>query len=438
MKLQYLLPINKEKPFSILFPETLVYLGMASLGYAIPTSHSNTCESVGVIFILLGCFVSNRQKKEWGISHNPLNIPLILLFVTILISLTSCYHLSYTLNEIRGEFLTYTFLFYALAGFCKDRGNLYRVLSIFFLGNLLALFLFFYQFYTCNFNQGQFVASLGAKQLFSNGLTETSSYFLIFSSLYYAALFFVTRKKSLVWVTILLLFNLYMLYSSYQRAGVAGMAMVSFVPLLFLSKTYKNRIYFIIPVLLSLFFFIGLTPIKDKFNSKSWQPIIHWQFDKLDRKDAVQVRVLLYDHFWQSFKNHPFVGYGYGRSNLKKIDEESNKPRPDGYTHSHNTFFNFTLQTGVQGLAALLFLLFTQYRVFFKGLKRAREPLDCLVFAGALCLMAGFWTRMLFDDVYDSGTALAYWLVMGMAVGLYMKITEERNCCSLGAISLRD
>ncbi len=427
MKLQYLLPTYKKKPFSILFPENLVYLGLASLGYAIPTSHTNTCESVGVIFILLGCFVVNRQKKEWGISHNPLNIPLILLFVTILISLASCYHLSYTLNEIRGEFLTYTFLFYALAGFCKDRENLYRVLAIFFLGNLVALLLFFYQFYTCNFNQGQFVASLVSKQLFSNGLTETSSYFLIFSSLYYAALFFVSRKKSLACVAVLLSLNLYMLYLSYQRAGLAGMAMVVFVPLLFLRKTYKNRIYLIIPVLLFLFVLVGLTPIKDKFNNKSWQPIIHWQFDKLDKKDALQVRVLLYDHFWHSFKNHPFVGYGYGRSNLKKIDRENSEPRPDSYTHVHNTFFNFALQTGVQGLAAFLFLLFVQFRVFLLGIKNAREPFDCLVFAGALCLMAGFWTRMLFDDVYDSGTALAYWIVVAMAVGLYTKINDERN-----------
>lgn len=430
MNFKHLFYLFKGKSFTILFPEVLVYLGLIFLGYAIPTSHTNTLESVGVILILLGCFALKLVKKDWEISSNPLNLPLALLFCVILLSLLSCYRLPYSVNEIRGEFLTYTFLFYALAGFCKKRANLNRVVLIFCLGNFLALLLFFYQFYTCDFNQAEFVNSLATKKLFSSGLTEVSSYFLIFSALYYAFLFFVSRKIYFVSVCILLMANIYMMYLAYQKAAVVAMAVVVFVPFLFFRKISGYKKCIMIPVFLFLTVLFMLTPIKAKFNCKSWQPILHWQSEKLDKKNSVQVRVLIYEHFWHSLKKHPFVGYGYGRSNLKAIDTESNIPRFDGYSHGHNTFFNFTLQTGVQGLAALLFLLFTQYRVFFKGMEYAREQNDRLIFAGALCLMAGFWTRMLFDDVYDSGTALAYWIVMAMAVGLFLKIKDERHCLS--------
>ncbi|OKY75620.1 MAG: hypothetical protein BM485_07810 [Desulfobulbaceae bacterium DB1] len=408
--------------------ESLVYLGLTLLVYAIPTNHTNTFEGAGVIFVLIGCFVLKYIKNDWKFRLNPLHPPIFLLFTVILFSIFSCFDLSYTLNEIRGEFLTYIFLFYALAGFCAERERLYLVLAIFFLGNLLALFLFFYQFYDNDFIQLKFVRSLATKKLFSKGLTEVSSYFLIFSSLYYASLYFVSGKKYVLLTSILLICNIYMLYLSYQRAGIVAMAVVLLVPLMFYRQFSPKRIFYImLPVMIALVFFVMVTPIKSKFMGRNWEPILSKHLDKFDQKDAIQVRFLLYEHFWQSFKQHPFVGYGYGRSNLKKVDKETVNSRPNSLTHGHNTFFNFTLQTGVQGLVALLFLLFVQFSVFFKGMRLSTSQFERFVFAGTLCLMCGFWARMLFDDVYDSGIALAYWMVMAMAVGLYLDVRKQKT-----------
>jgi len=407
--------------------ELLVYLGLSCLVYAIPINHSNTFQSIGVVLILIGSLGLKYVEKDWKIRENPLNIPLLLLTLVIFLSLFSCYRLSYTLNEIRGEFLTYVFLFYALTGFCRERERLRRVLLIFCLGNLVALLLFFYQFFMNDFRQTDFMLSLATKMLFSKGLTEVSSYFLIFSSFYYAALYFPLGKKKLMLSVFLLILNSYMLYLSYQRAGIVAMFFVSMVPLLFFKYIPRGRGYIIAAVLLILFIFVMITPIKSKFMNENWQPIIPGSYDKLDSSNSVQVRILLYHHFWQSFKHHPFVGYGYGRANLKKVDTESSNPRPGNFTHAHNTFFNITLQTGLQGLFTLLFLLVMQYKVFFKGLKLACEPFESFIFAAALCVMSGFWIRMMFDDVYNSGVALTYWIVMGITVGLFLQIKDRRT-----------
>lgn len=411
----------------LFYTELLVYLGLSCLVYAIPINHTNTFQTIGMVLIVSGCIGLKYIEKDWNIRENPLTIPLLLLASVILLSLFSCYRLSYTLNEIRGEFLTYIVLFYLLTVFCKKRERLRRVLLIFGLGNLLALVLFFYQFSLNNFRQTDFMMSLASKMLFSKGLTEVSSYFLIFSSFYYAALYFLNGKEKLMLSVFLLILNSYMLYLSYERAGIVAMVFVSMVPLLFFKYIPRGRGYMIAAVLLILFIFVMLTPIKSKFMNENWQPIISGSYDELDSSNSVQVRILLYQHFWQSFKHHPFVGYGYGRANLKKVDTESSKPRPGNFTHAHNTFFNFTLQTGLQGLFTLLFLLVMQYKVFFKGLKLACDPFERFIFAAALCIMSGFWVRMMFDDVYHSGVSLTYWIFMGIAVGLFLQIKDRRT-----------
>ncbi len=417
----------KEKPLVIFSPEVLVYLGLVLLGYAIPTSHTNAIESGGLIFVLLGCLGLKLSNRDFKLKDNPLYLPFGLFFAVILLSIPWSYNLGDSLNAIRGEFLTYTLLFFALSGFCHKREHLYRVMALLCLGNVFGVLLFAWHFYVVGFNQNQFAGLLAAKQIFNNGPVGASSYFIMFAAVCYAGLFFLPGKKNFFLISLLLALNLCSLYLSYQRAGIVAIGVVLFMPFVVWRMVAVKRLYLMLPVLLCLVVLFFLTPIRGKFQTNSWQVILSGDLATLDARDPLQVRVLIANHFWQPFKKHPFIGYGYGRSNLQKIDLESVKPRPGGLTHAHNSVFNFMLQTGVQGLVAFLLLLFMQIKICLKGIKCANNYGERFVFAGGLFLQIGFWVRMLFDDVYNSGTALMYWMVMAVIVGLFSILKAEQH-----------
>ncbi len=328
--------------------------------------------------------------------------------------------------------MTYTVLFYAVVDFGRERKELYRLLFLLLLANLLALCLLFCQFFLNHFNQAEYLFSLSEKKMFSKGLPAESTYFLTASSFYYAALFFLWQKRYLLPTVALLSVNLYLLYLSYQRAGILAMAVVVMVPLFFCRGSITKRLGVTASLVLALFLLLMTTPIKSKFIYNNWRQTISGQFlDHPDSSDSVHLRLGIQWYFLQYFKEHLLVGVGYGKSNLRKVDVESSQPRPGGVIHAHNVFFDFALQTGLQGLAAYLLLLFAQFRVAVQGIKRSTGRFDRFVFTAALCFMSGFWVRMQFDDVYRSGTALAYWLITALTVSLWSVIS--RDCKTISA-----
>ena len=420
---------EKGEPIPSFSSQLMVYFGFFLIVCTIPINHTNTIESAGVILALVGIIGCRAVRNDWKINSNPLNVPILFVIAVILLSLLSAYNLSYTLNQLWSEFLTYTVLFYAVADFCRERKIIYRFLFLFFLANLLALCLFFYQLYLNDFSLACFQLSLADKKYFSKGLPAESTYFLFISSFYYTALYYLKQKRFFLLAGTLLAINLYLLYLSYQRAGILAMGVVVIVPLFFWRQIVAKRISIVVSLtLILLVLLVIVTPIKSKFIYRNWSETISGQFvDNPDRNDSIQLRLGAQRFFLQYFRHHLFTGVGYGKSNLRKIDESSSRPCPGGAIHAHNVFFDFALQTGVQGLAAFLLLVFAQFRVAVQGLKQSTELFDRFVFTGALCYMSGFWVRMQFDDVYRSGTALAYWMIMAITVSLSLIVRSGQK-----------
>ena len=408
-------------------PEKVVYLGLLFLGYSLPTSHSNAFESGGVVLVLLGCWSLKYLRKDFKLKPNPLYVPLGLFFAVILLSLPWSFDIGESFDSIRSEFLTYTLLFFALSGFCQKREQRYKVMLLLCLGDIFAVSIFCWHMYAVDFNQAKFVSLLSGKNIFNNGPTGASSYFLIFTSFYYAGLFFLKGQKVFFITSALFIVNLGCLFLSYQRASIVALVVVLFMPLVLWRSIELKRVGVLLLVLSCSICLFVVTPISAKFKTDSWRVIVSSDITKLDKNDSLQVRVLIMNHFWQAFKKHPFVGYGYGHSNLKKVDLESADSRPGGLTHAHNSIMNFMFQTGVQGGLAFLFLIFMQVKACVQGFKGTRDPVERFVFVGGLFLLTGFWVRMLFDDVYDSGTALMYWLVMAVVLGLFSRLNAKKE-----------
>ena len=416
--------ITEGTDFRLYSLDTLFFFGLSLIIFTLQFNHIKGTSNTGITIVLLSWIIQKVISKDWKIRTNPLLIPIVILFATTLISLISCYNFSYTLSRIRGEILTLSLLFIAIADFCNTHNKTYIILYLFLISNLFTILLFLSVFCVYHFNIHDFVNSVASKQLFFTGLPHSSAYFLFSTTLIYSALYYIKYMK---WYFILVpyfLLNLFFLFICNQRGALIGFFCVLFVHFLFFKQHRKRSFYTILFIFIISGIIVITTPFKTILIHEDWSKIAKLNFSSKNKEDSVQVRIHIQQYFFQYLKKHPFKGVGYGRKNLRKVEKVLTIPKPT-LTHAHNVFFNIALQTGLQGLLALLYLIFIQFKMTLNGFKESRHNLDRFLFLGTFLFMIGIWSRMQIDDVFRYGTALGYWIVMGMITSLWLNIKQE-------------
>jgi len=116
-------------------------------------------------------------------------------------------------------------------------------------------------------------------------------------------------------------------------------------------------------------------------------------------------------------RERPFQGIGFGRSSFTEAFPEFRARHQPLLWHAHNTLLNFTFQTGIQGLAALLWIMGT---VLFHCLRRAgpgTDPWGRFFSLATGVMVIGFLIRNFFDDFFVDDNALMFWFLTGTALG---------------------
>ena len=405
--------------------ETIILFGLALIIFSIPFNHINAIKSAGIIMALFGWLSYKAIRREWKIRYNPLFFPIAVFLAAVLISLFTCYDFHYTLKRIRGEILTLILLFIIITDYCTHKDKIYIIFYFFLGGNILALILFLVQFYYNDFSIIKFTFSIARKEFMSKGLPHTSIYFLLSTTFIYIAFYYVKRLKWFLALIPYFLVNMFLLLVSNQRAALVGMVCV-FLAHFILLKEHRRKSFVVILIIFGVSTaFVLFTPLKTIIVHEDWSKIIKMDLSSESKYDSFQLRVKIQRYFWNYLKKNPFNGVGYGRKNLKKVEKELTIKKPADLSHAHNMFFNFALQTGVQGLLALLYLIIVQFKISWTGLKESKNNLDRFLFAGTSFFMIGIWTRLQLDDVFRYGTALSYWIIIAMATSLGFTVRRD-------------
>jgi O-antigen ligase len=96
-----------------------------------------------------------------------------------------------------------------------------------------------------------------------------------------------------------------------------------------------------------------------------------WQENRVQHAESVSMRLEWYRNSLGIIAGHPIVGSGTGAFPKAYADYTSGRGMQPT-VNPHNEFLNIAVQTGVVGLAALLWLFVTQWRVA----PRAASPLE--------------------------------------------------------------
>ena len=124
-------------------------------------------------------------------------------------------------------------------------------------------------------------------------------------------------------------------------------------------------------------------------------------------------------HIWsyalKRMEERPLSGYGYGRGILRRdFRTHFNDPL---HWHAHNMVLNYTMEAGLLGAAALLWLFAALVREFWK-LYRSRHRISWELGTFGLALLLGIVTKTMTDDILVRDNALLFWSLVGMCLGL--------------------
>ena len=112
--------------------DLMVIIGLGMIIFIIPFKHINAFKSIGVAMVCIGWLSLKVRSHNWKVRSNPLLLPLLLFFITILISIISCYYLNYTQNKIISEFIRLTILFIIIADYCDTRNKVAKFFFCFY------------------------------------------------------------------------------------------------------------------------------------------------------------------------------------------------------------------------------------------------------------------------------------------------------------------
>ncbi len=124
---------------------------------------------------------------------------------------------------------------------------------------------------------------------------------------------------------------------------------------------------------------------------------------------------------WQFSFRHlaksPFVGIGLGRHSFSKAFPDFRHTHQPLLWHAHNMFIQLALETGVQGMAAILLIMTLLVVCLWPHAPPAPGDLPRLFGAATVLMVVGFAVRNLTDDFFVDDSALLFWLIAGLAMG---------------------
>ncbi len=110
---------------------------------------------------------------------------------------------------------------------------------------------------------------------------------------------------------------------------------------------------------------------------KRMLPLLTSPLATVQKDRAMTQRYLIYRNTIKLIKTRPLIGWGYGRHISKRIIRKNPAIIPLAFWHSHNLFLEVTLQCGVVGLAAFLWVFLVLGKgvlATFRSSWRERDP----------------------------------------------------------------
>ena len=117
----------------------------------------------------------------------------------------------------------------------------------------------------------------------------------------------------------------------------------------------------------------------------------------------------------EKIAEHPLVGAGLGRYVFRKAYPEFHPDQVNEW-HAHNMILNKGIQMGVPGMLTFLFLWLALAHEMLRHTRKSAAHASLAV--AGLSIIGAVFVKNMTDDLFVRDTALMFWLVMGLLIGV--------------------
>jgi len=339
-----------------------------------------------------------------------LALPLALYVAAALLSLVWAVDFSYSLRELRGEVLKGILVYYTAAHLVSHRDHLAQVYGVLLAGVAIMVLagvgLFYY------YGGSIFSMRVRAGSL-HNGYGGLGTYLVTVWPYVLLAPRAFPQRRLRPWLWGLIVLTAFMAYLTYNRAAWLGMVVGMGMCLLMLSRHRLRSA--LLGALLVLALAGGMFLLPGATHGERWSRLWH---DPQAVGGTAGDLAALWSYSLERIAERPFRGIGLGRHSFSKAFPDFRRTHQPLLWHAHNMFVDLALQLGLQGLAAMVLVMAVLVAKLWP-----RAPPDPgrmpQLFCGATAVMVvGFAVRNLTDDFFADDSALLFWLLAGLGMGV--------------------
>ena len=129
-----------------------------------------------------------------------------------------------------------------------------------------------------------------------------------------------------------------------------------------------------------------------------------------------KARLVMWKASFEEIIKNPFKGSGYGKTTFRWRFKDRVFA---GSEQSHNTFVNAAIQLGIQGLIALIIIIYVILRFQWRCYNGAKTNFQLLYFLSIMIMTIGFFIGNMFAEFYIDDTVQMFWLLVGLSVALH-------------------
>jgi len=399
----------------------------------LPVAHIPAVRASFQILALLLMGAKMYQNRAWMARRTPLDLPLFIFLVTIVISFFTTLSLETSIKAFKGEFINCAVFFYMVASATDDEDISILVKALLAGSFVLAAYgiIDFFSHSSGLFTMGYRAGSL------HQGYEAYGQYIIMVLPFNILGFLYMKGRQERFFLAIVLLLNCVALFLTYTRGAWVAFCVELFSAALLVPKTRVFKAALAGSLLIGPLLVLSILP-----GNLVWHGSSGVNADIRSPRNTVETRLRMWKGFFREFSKNPFEPAGYGKTNFKrkyKGDDFTDAVGDKGveFEQAHNTFINTAAQLGIQGLIALLFIIYTVLKISLKAWKRGLSDFDRAFGLSMFIMTIGFFTANQFAEFYIDDTSLMFWIFVGMLVSVYNNIkmddrmrVESRRCGS--------
>ena len=372
-----------------------------TLIFILPFAHTMTLRLLAIFIPAFLWLLDIIITKDFKIKRSILDLPVLFLLVWGLLSTLLSVDIKYSFKEYRGDMLIGFLLLYSSINNIEER-TVERILDLLVVS---AVVVSIYGILEYKGLIGQ-MESPGRVDSVTPDYNYFSTYLILVLPILFYRFYMGSAKMRVIYFSVTLIAAIALILTFTRAAWIAAFAEIIFFGI-FINRKILIILFAVVIIGSIIMNFKHKIPITASESLKT--QIAHPAHSYNDRIDLWRFGIV-------HLKDRAVFGFGYGRANFAKVYPEFFK-RSILLFHTHNTFLNISLELGIPGLIALLWLFWVILKTLWKDWKDKLNENRILSFA-IFVSVVGFLVRIQFDHLLVDEMALMLWLLVGMGFAI--------------------